>query len=71
MQDFFRCEPGYEAIAAQVADTACRKLVKDMHYEARVQAIVSYCAEYEKRKVKKEEARNIFLTREEYLKVNK
>ena len=34
MQDFYRCEPGYEAIAAQVADTACRKLVKDMHYEA-------------------------------------
>ena len=71
MQDFYRCVEEQEARAAQVAETACYKLVKDMHYEARVQAVVSYCAEYEKRKVKKEEARNIFLTREEYLKVNK
>ena len=36
MQDFYRCELGYEAMVAQVADIACRKLVKDMHYEARV-----------------------------------
>ena len=50
MQDFHRCEPGYEAIAAKVADTACRKLVKDMHYEARVQAVITYCSDVEKRK---------------------
>ena len=49
MQDYYRCEPGYEAMAAQVADTACHKLVKDMHYEARVQAVITYCTDAEKK----------------------
>ena len=70
MQDFYRCEPGYVAIAAQVADIACRKLVKDMHYEARVQVVITYCADVEKRKVGKDVARNMFLTWEQYLRVN-
>ena len=48
MQDFYRCEPGYEAMVTQVADTACPKLVKDMHYEARVQAVITYCADVKK-----------------------
>ena len=70
MQDYYRCEPGYEAMAAQVADTACRKLVKDMHYEASVQAIITNRANVKKRKVGKDVARNMFLTREQYLRVN-
>ena len=45
MQDFYRCTPGYEARANQVANKACYKLVKDMHYEARVQANVRYIAD--------------------------
>ena len=57
-------------MAAQVADTACRKLVKNMHYEVRVQAVITYCADVEKRKVGKDVARNMFLTREQYLRVN-
>ena len=69
MQDYYRCEPGYEAMVAQVADTACRKLVKDMHYEASVQAVITYCANVEKRKVGKDIARNMFLTRKQYLRV--
>ena len=52
-----------------MADTACGKLVKDMHYEARVQTIITYCADVEKRKVGKDIARNMFLTREQYLRV--
>jgi hypothetical protein len=36
MQDFFRMERGYEQRANQVAVTACKKLVKDMHYEAHI-----------------------------------
>ena len=40
MQDFFLCQEGYEARAARVAHKACYKLVKDMHYEARNQAVV-------------------------------
>ena len=39
MQDFFRCDAGYEARADVVATTCCKKLVVDMHYEARIQAI--------------------------------
>ena len=35
-------------MAAQVADTACRKLVKDMHYEASVQDVITYCANVKK-----------------------
>jgi hypothetical protein len=42
MQDFFRCEARYETRADVVATTSCKKLVVDMHYEARIQAIVSY-----------------------------
>jgi hypothetical protein len=42
MQDFFRCEARYEARADVVATTSCKKLVVDIHYEARIQAIVSY-----------------------------
>ena len=67
MHDFYRCAPGYEARAKQVANKACYKLVKDMHYEARVHANVRYIADYEKRSIKKGPARNIFLTRDQYL----
>jgi len=42
-----------------------------MHYEARVQAVISYCAEYKNRSVKKGVARDLLLTWEQYLKVNK
>jgi hypothetical protein len=36
MQDFFRCEAGYEAKTDVVATTSCKKLVVIMHYEARI-----------------------------------
>ena len=42
MQNFFRCEEGYEAKADVVADKAAKKLVKDMHYEVRIQAVIQY-----------------------------
>ena len=71
MQDFYRCEEGYEARANELAHQACYKLVKDKHYEACVHAVIVYCAEFEKRSVKKPAARDIFLTRDPYLRVNK
>jgi hypothetical protein len=70
MQDFYRCEPGVEELADRVATTACKKLMHDMHYESRLQAIINYLAWFKGRKVTKVEARNIFLTRDQYLKVN-
>ena len=66
MQDFFKCAEGYEARAAK----SFRGRISDMHYEARLQAIIDYCSIYEHRKVKKEDARLMHLTKEQYLKVN-
>ena len=44
MQDFFRCKEGYEDKVDAVADKATKKLVKDMHYEACIQAVIQYHA---------------------------
>ena len=46
------------------------KLMKHMHYGARVQAIVAYNTTYLKVKINKTDARNMRLTREQYLQVN-
>jgi hypothetical protein len=67
-QDFYRCVPGQEALADVVAHAACWKLVKDLHYEARVQAVIDYYAAL-KISVKKPEARKIKLTKEQYMAV--
>jgi len=69
MQDFFRCEAGFEGRVAAVVDRAAKKLVKDMYYEARVQAIIKYHAEHLGEKVTKRDARTKYLTREQYLEV--
>jgi hypothetical protein len=70
MQDFFRCEAGYEARADVVATMSCKKLVVDMHYEARIQSIVSYHGSVLGEKVTKQEARTMSLIRDQYLQVN-
>ena len=69
MQDYFRCEDGYEAHAQLNAHRACKKLVHDMHYEVRIQAIINYYATEENKKVTKAEARLMTLTKEQFLKV--
>jgi hypothetical protein len=56
MKDFFICEAGYEARADVVATTSCKKLVVDMHYESRIQAIVSYHGSILGKKVTKQQA---------------
>ena len=70
MQDFYRCQEGYKAKAASIFEEAIEKLMKDLHYEARVQAIIDYYDQYRGMKVKKEEARTMNLTREQFLQVN-
>ena len=70
MQDFFRCEEGYEAKVDVVADKATKKLVKDMHYEARIQTVIQYHVEILRVRVPKSAARTMRLTPEQYLKVN-
>ena len=49
---------GYEAKAASISKEAAKKLVKDMHYEARIQAIIDYYAQYRGMKVKKRRGKN-------------
>ncbi|TVU14583.1 hypothetical protein EJB05_38058, partial [Eragrostis curvula] len=66
MLDFYRIEEGYEALARQVARTACHKLVKDMMYEARNQAIIDLNTAMDVQ-VKRKEAVKIFPTKEQYL----
>jgi hypothetical protein len=67
MQDFFKCEAGYEARADVVATMSCKKLVMDMHYEARIQAIISYHSFVHGEKVTKQDAQTMSLTRDQYL----
>ena len=55
------------ARATVVASSACPKLVKDMHYEARIQAVVTYHAKFRDEKITKGDARTMTLTREQYL----
>jgi hypothetical protein len=69
MQDFFRCEAGYEARKNVVATTSYKKPVVDMHYEAQIQAIVSYHGSVFGEKVTKQQARTMSLTRDQYVQV--
>ena len=52
-----------------MAHKACYKLMKHMHYEACVQAIVTYNPTYLRVKINETDARNMRLTRE-HLQVN-
>lgn len=70
MQDFFRCQEGYQQLANEVAMTACRKLVKDMMYESRISQNIFYKAKYEGVKLNKAACRNLLLTKEQYLMVS-
>jgi len=70
MQDFFRLQEGFEDTADMVLTKACKRLVKQLHYEARVQAIITYHGSYLATKVTKKEARDMSMTKEEFMKVN-
>ena len=50
--------------AMQVASKACYKLVADMLYEARIQAIIDYKAKIERVRIHKGPAGDLRLTRE-------
>jgi len=66
MQDFFRCEEGYEAKADAVADKAAKKLIKDMHYEARIQAVIQYHVKILRVRLPKSATKTMRLTPEQY-----
>ena len=62
MHDFFRCQDGHEARADAVATKCRKKLVVDMHYEVRIQAVVTYHGTILGMKVTKRDARTMTLT---------
>jgi hypothetical protein len=52
-----------------VITNCCKKLVWEMHYEVRIQAVRNYHTTVLGQKVTKEEARTIYLTPEQYMQV--
>ncbi|TVU42276.1 hypothetical protein EJB05_08671, partial [Eragrostis curvula] len=65
--DFFRCEPGMEDMVARVVNKVYQKLITDMFYEARIQAVITYHGQVLKTTVTKNDARTMQLTRAQYL----
>jgi hypothetical protein len=53
-----------------VSTRACKKLVTDIIYETRLQAIVNYNAMVEGRRVSKVEARGMTLSQAQYIQVS-
>ena len=68
VQDFYRCDPGYEELADQVARQACVKLVKDLYYEARIQSVIDYHG-LQLVQLKKAQARTMTLSHDQYMQV--
>ena len=54
----------------QVTTKAYKKLITDMHHEVRIQAIVTYYGSKLGERKTKKDAREMQLTREQYLEVN-
>jgi hypothetical protein len=71
MQLYYRCKEGFEARAEAMLTKACKKLIMDIHYEARVHAIVTYHRSILGEDVKKPQARSMTLTRNQYIQVDK
>jgi hypothetical protein len=69
MQDFYKCQHPYEEQTRVVAKESCKNLVHNMHYEARIQAVIDWHAINNQVVYKKEVARKMALTREQYLSV--
>jgi hypothetical protein len=62
MQDFFKCQEGMQAHADLVVTKSCKKLIVDLHYEARTQATVTYYGSFLGQRLKKDAARTMQLT---------
>jgi hypothetical protein len=62
MQLYYRCEKEFEARAEAVLTKSLKKLVVDIHYEACVQAIITYHKSIHGEDVKKPKVRSMMLT---------
>ena len=70
MQRYFKLEEELEARADLAAAVACRKYVTDMHHEASVQAHRDYYVVVLKQSISKPDARQVELSRAQYLEVD-
>ena len=68
MQTFYRCEEGYEEEAADVIHKECKRLLQNIWHEVRVQAVRDYYVGHGIKKPK-QECRDKFLSKEQYMKV--
>uniref|UniRef100_A0A8R7U067 Uncharacterized protein n=1 Tax=Triticum urartu TaxID=4572 RepID=A0A8R7U067_TRIUA len=66
--DFFTCAEGMKDEANEVVEAIAKKIVQDMHYEGRVDAVVKYFAHERNMLLKKQLARRVHLTRSMYMK---
>jgi hypothetical protein len=70
MQRYFKPEDGREEMADWTAHRACQKHVGDMIHEAWLYAHVDYYKSIKKGPLKKDGARKVALTKEQYLQVH-
>ena len=70
MQDFFRCAPGYEGQAERVQDKVCRNRLSDLYHETHLQCIINYNMNVLGDVVRKQAAKTMTLTKEQYLQVS-
>jgi hypothetical protein len=57
MQLYYKCEEGFEVRADAVVTKACKKIVVDLHYEARTQAVITNYGSFLGQSVKKPQER--------------
>jgi hypothetical protein len=70
LQTFFRYEEGPEERAKKNLVKSARNRISDMHYEERLTCIIKYYATRLGQKITKTQARQMSLTREQFLEVN-
>jgi hypothetical protein len=66
----FVCRISSDAWMDVVATMCYKKLVMDMHYKARIQAIITFHTSVLGEKVSKKDAKTMSLTWDQYLQVN-
>jgi hypothetical protein len=69
LQRYFKPEDGREEMADRMAHRACQKRVSDMIHEALLQAHIDYYRSIKKDPLQKDGARQVALTKEQYLQV--
>jgi hypothetical protein len=66
MQRYFKPEDGREEMADRMTHRACQKHISDMIHEAQLQAHIDYYRSIKKEPLKKDGARKVALTKEQY-----